>query len=234
MIDDQAWCQSSGTHYRELAAWLREIGGKCRLPNPQRELLSLARRYELRADHLDRRSRQGRAKIVAAARLGLAWLSNSAIAADLSGPPASSMATPSLSETCTSGFGALMRRSGSRPVRARRAMSTSAAGTQRRCSANSPEIVASNARREIMTNTAAWSPSAAPKVARSTRRWCDAAGPSISRSIATGDTGPRKTRPTANNSGSGPAGSRCRGSGGIGISAGGVLLLRGIGELAFA
>jgi len=90
MIDDKAWCQSSGTHYRELAAWLREIGGKCRLPNPQRELLSLARRYELRADHLDRRSRLGQSKIATAARrwiisLSLAWLSNSALAADLSG-----------------------------------------------------------------------------------------------------------------------------------------------------
>jgi endonuclease YncB( thermonuclease family) len=90
MIDDQAWCQSAGTHYRELAAWLREIGGKCRLPNPQRELLRLARRYELRADQLDRRSRQGQSSVATAARrwiiaLSLAWLSSSAIAADLSG-----------------------------------------------------------------------------------------------------------------------------------------------------
>jgi hypothetical protein len=89
MIDDQAWCQLAGTHYRELAAWLREIGGKCRLPNPQRELLSLARRYELRADELDRRSRQGQSEIVTAARcwimaLSLAWLSSSALAAYLS------------------------------------------------------------------------------------------------------------------------------------------------------
>jgi hypothetical protein len=90
MIDDRAWCQSAGTHYRELAAWLREIGGRCRLPNPQRELLRLARRYELRADQLDRRSRQGQSEIVTAARrwiisLSLAWLSNAALAADLSG-----------------------------------------------------------------------------------------------------------------------------------------------------
>src|SRR2546423_1199363 len=90
MIYDRAWCQSSGTHYRKLASWLREIGGKCRLPNPQRELLSLARRYELRADHLDRRSRQGRSKMATAARrwivsLILAWLSSPALAADLAG-----------------------------------------------------------------------------------------------------------------------------------------------------
>jgi hypothetical protein len=43
-----------GSHYRELATWLREIAHKCRLPNPQRELLDLARRYEIRAGHLDR------------------------------------------------------------------------------------------------------------------------------------------------------------------------------------
>jgi hypothetical protein len=54
MIDELAWRRSSSTHYRELAGWLREIGGKCRLPNPQRELLSLARRNEIRADHLER------------------------------------------------------------------------------------------------------------------------------------------------------------------------------------
>ena len=90
MMNDRAWCQSSSTHYRELAAWLREIGGKCRLPNPQRELLDLARRYEFRADLLDRRSRQGRSKIAAATRrwmisLGFMLLSTSALASDLSG-----------------------------------------------------------------------------------------------------------------------------------------------------
>jgi hypothetical protein len=55
-MDNQDWWQLDGTHYRELAAWLRDIAGKCRLPNPQGELLSLARRYERRADHLDRKA----------------------------------------------------------------------------------------------------------------------------------------------------------------------------------
>jgi hypothetical protein len=59
MIDDRDWWQlDGGEHYRELAAWLREVAGKCRLPNPQHELLILAKRYERRADHLDRRARR--------------------------------------------------------------------------------------------------------------------------------------------------------------------------------
>jgi hypothetical protein len=57
MNDDRDWWQLDGAHYRELASWLRDLAGKCRLPNPQRELLSLARRYERRADHLDRKVR---------------------------------------------------------------------------------------------------------------------------------------------------------------------------------
>jgi hypothetical protein len=57
MMDDRDWWQlDGGAHYRELAAWLREIALKCRLPHPQRELLSLARRYERKADHLSRRA----------------------------------------------------------------------------------------------------------------------------------------------------------------------------------
>jgi hypothetical protein len=58
MMDDRDWWQlDGGAHYRELAAWLREVAGKCRLPNPQGELLDLARRYDLRAEHLERRAR---------------------------------------------------------------------------------------------------------------------------------------------------------------------------------
>jgi len=53
--DDLNWRLSSSMHYRGLAGWLRDIARKCRLPNPQQELLSLARRYERRADHLERR-----------------------------------------------------------------------------------------------------------------------------------------------------------------------------------
>jgi hypothetical protein len=45
-VDRDWWLNDSGTHYRELAAWLRELASKCRLPNPRRELLDLARRYE--------------------------------------------------------------------------------------------------------------------------------------------------------------------------------------------
>jgi hypothetical protein len=57
--DGSRWHSEAAAHYRQLAAWLREIAGKSRLPNPQRELLSLVRRYEMRADHLDRSSRYG-------------------------------------------------------------------------------------------------------------------------------------------------------------------------------
>ena len=48
------WSQHAGKHYRELAHWLRGVAAKCRLPNPQRELLGLASRYDRRADHFDR------------------------------------------------------------------------------------------------------------------------------------------------------------------------------------
>jgi hypothetical protein len=48
--DRDWWSQEAGVHYRELAAWLREIALKCRLPCTQRELTALARRYEMRAD----------------------------------------------------------------------------------------------------------------------------------------------------------------------------------------
>jgi hypothetical protein len=39
--DLEWWRQDAGVHYRELAMWLRETAGKCRLRNPQRELLPL-------------------------------------------------------------------------------------------------------------------------------------------------------------------------------------------------
>jgi hypothetical protein len=57
MMDDRDWWQLNGAHYRELAAWLRDVARKCHLPNPQRELLALAGRYERRADRLDWRAR---------------------------------------------------------------------------------------------------------------------------------------------------------------------------------
>ena len=53
-VDRDRWSANAGAHYRELAHRLRGLAAKCRLPNPQRELLSLARRYEIRAKHLSR------------------------------------------------------------------------------------------------------------------------------------------------------------------------------------
>jgi hypothetical protein len=49
--DRCSWPWDGGAHYRELAAWFRGVAARCCLPNPQRELLSLAKRYERRADH---------------------------------------------------------------------------------------------------------------------------------------------------------------------------------------
>jgi hypothetical protein len=53
--DRDWWLRDSGAHYWELATWLREVAGKCRLRNPQRELLTLARRYERIATQLERK-----------------------------------------------------------------------------------------------------------------------------------------------------------------------------------
>ena len=44
------WYPKAGAHYREVARWLRGVAARYRLPSPQRELLTLARRYERRAD----------------------------------------------------------------------------------------------------------------------------------------------------------------------------------------
>jgi hypothetical protein len=51
--DRDCWYQSAGAHYREVARWLRGVAARCRLPSPQRELLTLARRYERRADRFE-------------------------------------------------------------------------------------------------------------------------------------------------------------------------------------
>jgi hypothetical protein len=50
--DQDCWQEDAGKHYRELAHWLRRIAVKCRLPNPQQELLGLARHYDIKANHL--------------------------------------------------------------------------------------------------------------------------------------------------------------------------------------
>jgi hypothetical protein len=47
--------QMDGEPYRQLAFKLLEIARQCELPNPRRELLSLARQYERRADLLERK-----------------------------------------------------------------------------------------------------------------------------------------------------------------------------------
>jgi hypothetical protein len=51
--DRDWWLRNAGAHYREVAHWLRGVAAECRLPNPQRELLTLARRYQRRAEHFD-------------------------------------------------------------------------------------------------------------------------------------------------------------------------------------
>jgi hypothetical protein len=39
-------------HYRELASRLRDIACQCRFPGARQEILDLASRYEVRANHL--------------------------------------------------------------------------------------------------------------------------------------------------------------------------------------
>ena len=48
--DRDRWFRNAGPHYREVAHWLRGVAARCHLPNPQRELLTLAGRYERRAE----------------------------------------------------------------------------------------------------------------------------------------------------------------------------------------
>jgi hypothetical protein len=52
--DRDWWSANAGKHYRQLAHWIRGIAAKCRLPYTQKELLDLARRYDTRADRIDR------------------------------------------------------------------------------------------------------------------------------------------------------------------------------------
>ena len=49
---------ANGDHCREVAGKLRELARTTRLPGIRRELADLARRYDRRGDHFDRRSRQ--------------------------------------------------------------------------------------------------------------------------------------------------------------------------------
>ena len=50
-VNRDYWSADAEEHYRELADQLRGVAAKCRLPNPQRELLNLAQRYERRAEY---------------------------------------------------------------------------------------------------------------------------------------------------------------------------------------
>jgi hypothetical protein len=50
----QVWPVDS-QHYRELASKLRDLARQCRFPGARQEILNLASRYEVRADHLDTR-----------------------------------------------------------------------------------------------------------------------------------------------------------------------------------
>jgi hypothetical protein len=52
--DRDGWLRHAGAHYRQVAHWLRGVAARCRLPNTQRKLLDLARRYERRAKHAER------------------------------------------------------------------------------------------------------------------------------------------------------------------------------------
>ena len=55
--DADGWQQQAAANYRELARSLRDIVSKCCLPNPQRELLALARTYDRKAEYLQKRRR---------------------------------------------------------------------------------------------------------------------------------------------------------------------------------
>jgi hypothetical protein len=51
--DRDRWYPNAAAHYRDVAHWLRGVAARCSLPSPQRELLTLARRYERRADRFE-------------------------------------------------------------------------------------------------------------------------------------------------------------------------------------
>jgi hypothetical protein len=61
VTDQDRWLRQAGAHYRDAAHWLRGLAAKCRVPNPQRELLDLARQYERRAYHFDCQTQRGAA-----------------------------------------------------------------------------------------------------------------------------------------------------------------------------
>jgi hypothetical protein len=48
---------AAGDHYREMAGKLRELARLARMPGIRKELADLAKHYDRRGDHLDRRPR---------------------------------------------------------------------------------------------------------------------------------------------------------------------------------
>jgi hypothetical protein len=48
---------AAGNHYREMAGKLRELARLTLMPGVRKELADLARQYDRRGDHLDRRPR---------------------------------------------------------------------------------------------------------------------------------------------------------------------------------
>jgi hypothetical protein len=48
---------ADGDHYREMAGKLRELARQAHSPGMRRELVDLAKRYDRRGDHFDRRVR---------------------------------------------------------------------------------------------------------------------------------------------------------------------------------
>jgi hypothetical protein len=48
---------ADGEHYREMAGRLRELARLTRSPGIRQELVDLAKQYDRRGDHIERRSR---------------------------------------------------------------------------------------------------------------------------------------------------------------------------------
>jgi hypothetical protein len=55
-LTEPAPALAGGDHYREIAGKLRELARSTRSPGIRQELVDLARRYDRRGDHFDRRS----------------------------------------------------------------------------------------------------------------------------------------------------------------------------------
>ena len=56
-VSERPVLRGDGDHYREIAGRLRELARVKHSPGVRRELVDLAKRYDRRGDHFDRRSR---------------------------------------------------------------------------------------------------------------------------------------------------------------------------------